>query len=191
MMDTMIKRSLSLLAFCGLIFLSRSAFGQNPALEGYASHEAYSAQMKELDASDLIAVSSLGKSIGGRDVWLLTVGTGKTEDKPAIAIVGNVQGSHLAGGEIALRMARKLAEKAKTDEATRKLLEEQTFYFIPRPDPDGCEKCWAKPLRQRAGNDRKTDDDRDFAFGEDPPDDLNGDGIITMMRVEDETGDYF
>ncbi|MFN0021120.1 MAG: M14 family metallopeptidase [Pirellulaceae bacterium] len=184
------KHSLSLLALCALLF-SQFAFGQNPALEGYANHEAYSAQVKELDASDLVAVSSLGKSIGGRDVWLLTVGSGKTEEKPAIAIVGNVQGSHLTGGEIALRMARKLAEKAKTDEATRKLLEEQTFYFIPRPDPDGCEKSFLRPLRLRAGNDRKTDDDRDFAFGEDPPDDLNGDGIITMMRVEDETGDYF
>ncbi|MCE9526063.1 MAG: hypothetical protein K8R36_08415 [Planctomycetales bacterium] len=187
----MIKHSLSLLALYGLILLSQFALGQNPALEGYANHEAYSAQVKELDASDLVAVSSLGKSIGGRDVWLLTIGTGKTEDKPAIAVVGNVQGSHLAGGEIALRMARKLVEKAKIDEATRKLLEEQTFYFIPRPDPDGCEKSFLRPLRLRGGNDRKTDDDRDFVFGEDPPDDLNGDGIITMMRVEDETGDYF
>ena len=69
--------------------------------------------MKELDASDLVAVTSLGRSVGGRDIWLLTMGTGKTDDKPAIAIVGNVQGSHLAGGEIALRMARKLVEKAK------------------------------------------------------------------------------
>lgn len=175
--------------FCFL--LAGTVFGQNPALDGYANQEAFSAQVKELDASDLVAVASIGKSVGGRDIWLLTIGTGKTEDKPAIAIVGNVQGSHLAGGEIALRMARKLVEKAKTDEATRKLFEEHTYYMIPRPDPDGCEKCFAKPLRLRAGNDRKTDDDRDFAFGEDPPDDLNGDGIITMMRIEDETGDYF
>src|SRR5436190_1319107 len=110
-----------------LVVLVRAACAQNPALDGYANHEAFSAQVKELDASDLVAVSSLGKSVGGRDVWLLTLGIGKTDDKPAIAIVGNVQGSHLAGGEIALRMARKLAEKAKTDDATRKLLEEQTF----------------------------------------------------------------
>jgi Zinc carboxypeptidase len=191
MIDPMTKLLFPLLALCGLFAHSQVAVGQNPALEGYANHEGVSAQVKELDASDLVAASSLGKSVGRRDVWLLTVGIGQTEDKPAIAIVGNVQGSHLAGGEIALRMAKWLAEKGKTDEATRKLLAEQTFYFVPRPDPDGCEKCWAKPLRQRVGNDRPTDDDRDFAFGEDPPDDLNGDGIITMMRVEDETGEYF
>jgi murein tripeptide amidase MpaA len=150
MMDAMTKHILPF-ALGGLFVLSQAALAQNPPLEGYARHEAFSAQVKELDASDLVAVASLGKSVGSRDVWLLTIGTGKTEEKPAIAIVGNVQGSHLAGGEIALRMAKKLVEKAKTDEATRKLLEEQTFYFIPRPDPDGSEKCWAKPLRQRGG----------------------------------------
>src|SRR5262245_46536200 len=112
--------------------LATLAWGQNPALEGYSNHEAFSVQVKELDASEVVSASSLGKSTGGRDVWLLTLGLGKTEDKPAIAVVGNVQGSHLAGGEIALRMARKLAEKAKTDEAVRKLLEAETFYFIPR-----------------------------------------------------------
>lgn len=191
MIDTMTKPFSTLTLLCSFFLVAQASLAQNGALDGYANHAAYSAQVKDLDASDLVTVSSLGKSIGGRDVWLLTVGTGKTDGKPAIAIVGNVQGSHLAGGEIALQMARKLAEKAKTDEATRKLLEEQTFYFIPRPDPDGSEKCFARPLRIRAGNDRKTDDDRDFSFGEDPPDDLNGDGIITMMRVEDETGDYF
>ena len=185
-----------MIRFCGCflslgMLIAPQALAANPALEGYANHEAFTAQVKELDASDLVSVASLGKSVGGRDIWLLTLGMGKTEEKPAIAVLGNVQGSHLAGGEIALRIARKVAAKSKDGEATRKLLEESTFYFIPRPDPDGCEKCFAAPARMRAGNDRKTDDDRDFALGEDAPDDLNGDGWITMMRIEDETGDYF
>ena len=143
MMDAMTKHILPF-ALGGLCILSQAALAQNPALEGYANHEAFSGRVKELDASDLVAVSSLGKSVGRRDVWLLTIGTGKTEEKPAIAIVGNVQGSHLAGGEIALRMAKKLVEKAKTDEAIRKLLEEQTFYFIPRPDPTA-RRCGQNP----------------------------------------------
>src|ERR1041385_3978932 len=102
MMDAMTKPFLTLVALYSLSGLSQVAFAQNPALEGYANHLAFLAQVKGLDAADLVSVSSLGKSVGGRDVWLLTIGTGKTEEKPAIAIVGNVQGSHLAGGEIAL-----------------------------------------------------------------------------------------
>lgn len=162
----------------------------NPALDGYASDIEFTAQVRELDRSELVAVRSLGKSVGGRDVWLLTIATGNPETKPAIVVVGGVHGPHLAGAELAMRMARRLATFAETDEATKKLLEGHTFYFIPRPSPDASQKCFAQPFRERAGNDRPTDDDRDFQTGEDPPDDLNGDGWITMMRIEDAAGQW-
>ncbi len=162
--------------------------GQNPSLNGYLNHEQISAAINKLDDSELAAVRSLGKSAGGREVWLITISQGKAENKPAIAIVGNVQGSHLVGGELALRMAQQLVEKADKDEGVKKLLEQVTLYIIPRPDPDTSEKCFAKPYRLPAGNDRKTDDDRDFAFGEDPANDLNDDGFITQLRIEDPAG---
>ena len=162
----------------------------NPALEGYANHAQFTAQVEQLDQSEFVAARPLGKSIGGRDVWLLTIGTGKADTKPALMVIGNVHGPHLAGAELAMRMARRLADEAAAGEATQKLLETCTIYFIPRPSPDACEKCFTAPLRERPGNDRKTDDDRDFEFGEDPPDDLNGDGWITMMRIEDPAGDW-
>jgi hypothetical protein len=162
----------------------------NPALDGYANHAQFAAQIEQLDQSEFVAARSLGKSIGGRDVWLLTIGADKPDAKPAIAVVGNVHGPQLAGAELAMRMARRLAEQAAADDATQKMLEEYTFYFIPRPSPDACEKCFVQPYREQPGNDRKTDDDRDFEFGEDPPDDLNGDGWITMMRIEDPAGDW-
>lgn len=43
---------------------------------------------------------------------------------------------------------------------------------------------------ERSGNASATDDDRDGRINEDPFEDLNGDGIITMMRVEDVTGKW-
>ncbi len=160
----------------------------NPVLQGYLNHEQFSATVKKIGESELAEVVSLGKSAGGRDVWLITIATGKPESKPAIALLGNVQGSHLAGGELALRMVQQLIAKGEKDDAVKKLLERVTLYIIPRPDPDASEKCFVAPFRVPAGNDRKTDDDRDFAFGEDPPNDLNGDGFITQMRIEDSTG---
>ncbi|WP_425616078.1 M14 family metallopeptidase [Anatilimnocola sp. NA78] len=162
----------------------------NAALAGYLKHEQLTAAIQKLDESELATVRSLGKSAGGRDVWLITLGQGDEKQrasKPAIAIMGNVQGSHLLGGELALRMAQQLVAKAD-DEAVKKLLGQVTLHIIPRPEPDGSEKCFAQPYRVPAGNDRKTDDDRDFAFGEDPPNDLNGDGFITQMRIEDPAG---
>jgi zinc carboxypeptidase len=163
----------------------------NPALDGYANYVSLTEQVRKLDESDLVALRSLGKSLDGRDVWLIVVGSGKVDEKPAIVVVGNVDPAHIFGSELALRAAQKLVAKAGQDEATKKLLAERTFYFIPRPDPDGTEKCFRGPFREPAGNARKTDDDRDFSFGEDGPDDLNGDGWITQMRIEDETGKLF
>ena len=159
----------------------------NPALQGYLNHESLTQRLVELDQSELVTLQSIGKSHGGRNIWLLTVGPGTG---PAIAVVGNLQSGHLAGGEICLRMAQRLVALSATDETVRKLLSERTFYFLPRPDPDGCEKSFVGPWRLPAGNGRRTDDDRDFQFGEDPPEDLDGDGWITSMRVEDETGSH-
>lgn len=145
----------------------------NPALEGYANQQQLAAAIAELERSDLVSVSSLGKSLSGREITLLTIAAGEAHQKPGIAIVGNVQSAHLVGGELAVRIARQLVAKADGEEATKKLLERFAFYIIPRPDPDGAEKCFGRPFREPAGNARRTDDDRDFEFGEDPPEDLN------------------
>jgi hypothetical protein len=159
----------------------------NPALEGYANYAALAERVKKLDESDVVAVSSLGKTTGGREILLLTLGRGEAAKKPAIAVVGGVDASHVLGSEVALRLAEKLVAD-QANEGVKKLLDEVTIYLIPRPDPDAVEKAFAAPFREVAGNLRKTDDDRDGKAGEDLPDDLNGDGWITQMRVADESG---
>jgi len=160
-------------------------------LAGYSDDAAYNKQIEELSKLDLVSVKPLGESVGGRKLWLVTVGKGDVDQKPAIAVVGGTDGKYLLGTELTLRMIRSLAEQgAKADSDTSKLLDHYTFYFLPRPDPDTAEKAFKRPLQTPAGNDRKTDDDRDFEVGEDPADDLNGDGFITQLRVEDEKGEY-
>ena len=47
----------------------------------------------------LTTLISLTKTNGGKDIWLLTIGSGKTESKPAIAVVGGTEGNHLLGTE--------------------------------------------------------------------------------------------
>ncbi len=185
-------RVVSLIAVgCLALPLSAGTAEVNPSLRDYANYDALSQQITSLASSEYVTVTSLGKTLGGREIHVLTIGTGKTNDKPAILIVGNVHTPHLAGGELALLAAKQLVEKADTDSKIKELLERHTFYIIPRPNPDGSEKCFSsKPYFEHAGNARQTDNDRDFELGEDPPDDLNGDGWITMMRVEDDTGEH-
>jgi len=168
---------------------SKALFAAEPAIEGYSDFATFSKQVQGLAKPDLASVTSLAKSPGGRDVWLITVGRGEIDRKPAVLIVGNVEASHLVGSELALRMAGQLVEKAD-EEPIKALFEHHTLYFIPRPNPDGSEAFFRTPRLERAGNDTRTDDDRDHKIGEDPPDDLNGDGLITMMRVADPSGKH-
>ena len=77
-----------------------------------------------------------------------------------------------------------------TDEATRRQLVACVFYVVPRVDVDGSEAVFATPLAPRRGNLTPFDDDNDGRVDEDPPEDLNGDGLITLMRVKDPHGPF-
>jgi len=174
----------------GLSLLSQAALADQPAVEGYADYDAYRLQLESIGHSEYAKLESLGRTRGNREVYLLTIGSGKPDDRPALLIVGSVHPPHLLGSELAVRMARHLAEQAKTDQAARKLLDRVTFYVIPRPAPDACEAFFRRPYLERSENERPMDDDRDGATDEDGPDDLDGDGWITMMRVTDPAGSY-
>ena len=115
---------------------------------------------------------------------MLTLGKGDVDSKPAMAVVGGVEGAHVLGVEMAVRFAEGIVK----DNAS--VLENTTFYVFPNMSPDATEQYFAKLKYERSGNAKQTDDDRDGKLNEDPFEDLNGDGIITWMRVEDATGDW-
>ncbi len=136
------------------------------------------------NGSSSASLQSITKTDGGKDIWMLTLGTGDIENKPAMAVVGGVEGSLLLGVEMAVRLAENLLANNSS------ALDNTTFYVFPNMSPDATEQYFASLKYERSGNAKATDDDRDGRNGEDPFEDLNGDGLITMMRVEDATGDW-
>ena len=56
--------------------------------------------------------------------------------------------------------------------------------------PDATEQYFSQARYARSANARPTDDDRDGKINEDPFEDLNKDGKISWIRVEDATGKY-
>ncbi len=137
----------------------------------------------------LTTLISLTKTNGGKDIWLLTIGSGKTESKPAIAVVGGTEGNHLLGTELAIGFAETLLKGSNTD-SIKNLLAKTTYYVFPNMSPDAMEQYFAKLKYERTGNTTETDDDRDGKLNEDGFDDLDGNGKITQMRVESPIGDY-
>ena len=144
------------------------------------------------DGSDLVGMRSVGSSIEGREIWLVEIGNSSGAplgERPAVLVVGNLEGDHLVGSSLALEMIRYLVDHAD-DPDVRAVLDEQTVYVFPRVNPDGAEARFGSILRERTRNARPYDDDNDGRIDEDGPEDLNGDRLITVMRVRDPSGEY-
>jgi hypothetical protein len=159
-----------------------------PALEGYSDCRALIGKARALAKSELVGYTSLARTLGGREVGLLTVGTGEAEKKPALLVVGGIDPARPIDSEVVLRVAQRLVSEAGSDAEVRGLLDRVTFYCVVQAAPDGTEAFFEAPLREGDVNARPIDDDNDGQTDEDGPDDLNGDGLITVMRVEDTSG---
>jgi hypothetical protein len=138
-------------------------------------------------------LESIGKSRGGRDIWALEIagpGGVAPRERPALLIAAGFEGDHLVGSEIALAVASTLLTGAGTDAAVKERLANSTIYIVPRVNPDGAEGFFAPLKADRRTNAAPRDDDNDGRLDEDGPEDLNGDGLITVMRVKTPGGEY-
>jgi hypothetical protein len=157
----------------------------------YSDHAKLSQRLKSLESSNIqnSKLTSLAKTSGGKDIWLLEVGSGDRANHPAVVVMGGVEGSHLLGTELAVGFAEKLLAAATVD-SVKRLLAGTTFYILPNLSPDATEQYFAKVKYERLGNTTSTDDDRDGKVNEDPFEDMNSDGQITWIRIEDQTGKW-
>ena len=137
----------------------------------------------------LCSVKPLGKSAGGKDLMIITIGTGDRDNKPGIAVLGGIGGSHVLGRELAAGFAGYLLKNSESPEI-KNLLGKITFYVIPDVSPDASGQFFSDLKYERNVNDTPVDDDRDFVSNEDPFEDLNNDGLITLMRISDPSGNY-
>jgi hypothetical protein len=174
-----------------LMLMMQSIQAQLPALSQYNDFKTMSQKINKLGSvyPALCSVKSLVKTTGGKDIWLLTIGTGDKDKKPGIAILGGVEGNYLIGKELALGFAENLLKESASPDI-KNLVNSVTFYVFPDVSPDATEQFFAKIKYERSVNTRQTDDDRDFLIDEDPYEDLNNDGFITQIRVSDPAGSY-
>ena len=184
------------LSFCALSCALGAAQRDDPAslppLDSL-DHAALTAAMKSLAdrSGELVSYLEVGRSRAGREIGALVIAAGELEPgRPAILLVGNVDGAHVHTSALALAHARSLVADHGKDEAVTAFLESTTLYVIPRADPDAAEARFESPRFERAGSGRGIDNDRDGRDGEDAPGDVNGDGLVTWMRVLDPEGEW-
>ncbi len=138
-------------------------------------------------------LESLGRSYGGRELWVLTIAdprTGPEAEKPAFWIDGGIHANELQGTEVVLYTAWFLLEMYGRSPSVTRLVDERVFHLLPMMSPDSRDLHIRSPNTTHSPRSgiRPVDDDQDGAFDEDGPDDLDGDGTIAQMRIRDPNG---
>jgi murein tripeptide amidase MpaA len=140
----------------------------------------------------LVAISSIGKSFEGRDIWVATVtnsATGAHADKPAFWADGNIHAAELTASTAVLYYLHDLVSRYGHDAQVTHLLDTRTIYLCPRLNPDGAELALADRPRHIRSSTRR------YPFEEEPVEgltmeDIDGDGRVLTMRVPDPHGAY-
>ena len=139
---------------------------------------------------ELTKLESIGKTIEGRVIWLMTLtnsNTGLHSEKPAVWIDANTHAGEVAGTQVALYTIQKLLSGYGTDPEMTSLLDRLTFYIVPRISADGAEYYLTTPYAVRSTTKMWPNEDLIEAHY---PKDINNDGRVLMMRKEDPAGAF-
>jgi hypothetical protein len=139
---------------------------------------------------ELTEIRSLCKSDMGRDVWMFVINnprTGDETDKPGF-FLNQIHSSEVIAAMSCCYTIWDLLENYGKREEITAAVDDLVWYIVPRLDVDGAEAyLTGKP----AGEDpNPLDDDGDFLFDEDTPEDIDGDGSIVQMRQKDAEGEW-
>ena len=161
----------------------------------YSSNQDLAQQLKALvEANRKTArLQSLGESRDKSEIWMMELGGGEAEkrgQRPAFLVVAGIEGQDLAGTASVVVWMEQILRRYENDQQIRGLLDSTTLYVFPRLNPDAAASWFAKPKVERAVNGQPVDDDHDGLVDEDGPEDLDGDGLITGMRINDPAGEY-
>lgn len=90
----------------------------------------------------LTALYSIGKSVQGRDLWVMVVSASPYEHmigKPDVKYVGNIHGNEAVSREVLLQLIHYLTTNYNSDPYIRWLLENTRIHIMPSMNPDGFE----------------------------------------------------
>jgi murein tripeptide amidase MpaA len=140
------------------------------------------------EAPKLCALESIGTSYEGRDIWLVTVTnteTGDHLDKPGFLIEANIHSMEWTGCTAALHLVHRLLSDYDKDETVTRALDTRVFYVIPRLNPDGAERGLEERRFIRSSVRPYPREEQDDGLR---VEDVDGDGRVLDMRIEDANG---
>ncbi len=126
---------------------------------------------------DLVSLTSIGKSLEGRNIWAIHFNTSKdalsqnVSNKPGIVYMGNHHAREHVSLEIPLMLAKHLVDH-KNDPQIAQLLENRDVWIIPMVNPDGAEfdistgsyQWWRKNRRPNGDGTFGVDLNRNYSY---------------------------
>lgn len=138
-------------------------------------------QLRQANPS-LVKVHKFAVTPGGREMLMIEIGKSGTS-VPAVLVGANFSGLTPLATEAAMSLASRVVSDAS-------LNGKLTWYILPIGNPDAYARFFTRPLWSDSGNGRPFNDDTDDQTDEDGYNDLDGNGIITRMRVKAHDGTW-
>lgn len=140
-----------------------------------------------------VRVYEIGKSAEGRSIRAALVaapGPAAPGERPRLVVVAGLAADDAAATVVADLLPARLLDLAAADPAFAELLKMNAVEIVPALAVDALAAAASRPTPAGRRNARPVDDDRDGALDEDGPNDLDGDGLLTSMRVPDPLGPW-
>ncbi|KAJ0176567.1 hypothetical protein K1T71_007746 [Dendrolimus kikuchii] len=108
----------------------------------YHDHDELTRYLRAISARypALTALYSIGKSVQGRDLWVMVVSASPYEHmigKPDVKYVANIHGNEAVGRELLLHLIQYLVTSYDTDAYVKWLLDNTRVHLMPSMNPDG------------------------------------------------------
>lgn len=154
------------------------------AIEKYSDPATVNRRIEQLRQANpsMVKVHKLAVTPGGREMLMLEIGRSGTS-VPAVLVGANMSGLTPVATEAALELASRIVSDASLNSSL-------TWYIVPVGNPDAHARYFTRPLWSDPANGRPFNDDTDDQTDEDGYNDLDGNGIITMMRVKAHDGTW-
>jgi len=134
--------------------------------------------------TDLTEVISIGKTMEGRDIWVLAVtnkNTGHRTRKPAMWMGGARHSGEVTPTVAVMDLAHRLIDGYGTDPELTDMVDHNVYYLQPMENPDG-DNMYLNTVHSNRSTNRPYDQNGNGICDEDIEQDLNNDGYITQMR---------
>jgi hypothetical protein len=165
--------------------------------EGFLDYDQLTQQVEgwAREFPDIVRLESIGDTVEGRKMWLLTIGPEPDRHRPAVWIDGNMHAVELCGSSVALAIAEDmiglhLAPDTPPHDLPSHVgdrLRDVLFYVLPRMSPDGaeCVLYTGRYVRSVPRNERPNREHPHWVAL-----DVDGDGQALVMRIRDDAGEF-